>query len=228
MGGPTFSFWYTEFTERRCAELESIIATVARSYVVQTGTGTHGDKRQRTLFDAELYVEAPEIACTGTIGVEVVRWPDDYYPSFIRAAFEHQLRAVPIFELGGYCMSNGSNDWDGLRLVATRVARAFGGWVVQRTSEHHLGPRHQTVDHLVDRGGGRRDAGRRCREIPDLGADASLLGQGVVEIVARDDVGYFGARIDDAEHVRAYREFVPEERYWLVDARLSPGGWVRK
>jgi hypothetical protein len=47
-------------------------------------------------------------------------------------------------------------------------------------------------------------------------------------IEARDLDGYFGARRNDPEYVRAYLAFVPAITYYLVDARLWPERWVRK
>lgn len=198
MGGPTFSFWYAEFTDASCARLAAIASSLARSFHERARQPARRDRR---VFDAELVIETPAIAASGTIGLFVDRRANDCYPAFVQAAFEAELGFVPLFELGGYCMANQPGDWDALRLLAQHVVAAFGGLIVS--------PAQGTA-------------------LPDLPRGVSLLDPAVREIVARDEARYFGAMASDLDYVRRYRDCVPVERYWVIDAAVAPTAWVGK
>lgn len=138
MAGPTFGFWYTDFSAAMCTRLGSILREVAEVVQIHDG-GSRGRQRTSKLFDAELYVASKRLrgrrydeAMTGTIGIYVDRHREDYHPKFVRDALVRELGAVPSFELGGYCMAKQDNDWDALRLLAERITAAFGGWVLEQ------------------------------------------------------------------------------------------------
>lgn len=189
MGGPTFSYWYGGFSESMCAQLESIVAAVSMSQR-RLEAADRERKRRRQIFNAEFVVPVRHLPgrgydqdYTALMGIHVERWREDYHPKFVRETFVKELGVVPLVELGGYCMGKQDCDWDALRLLATRIAKAFGGWIIQSKQDLSM---------------------------PDLPYDTDIFDEGVREIVARSEL------------------MGMESRFWIIDARISPGWSVRK
>lgn len=204
MAGPTFSFWYADFDEAAEARLEAALR--ALTHFRRLDARPRGKKRRGSPFEAEFVLEASVVegakagARTGLMGVHVSQ-RDAYVPEFAREAFVRALGFVPCVELAGYCMANGELDRLALQLVATRVAASLGGWVLLLSERH---------------------------ELPELPSQVSIIHEGVREIVARDVTAYFGSLVHDEAYVRENLNYVPEERWWAIDARLEPSWWVRK
>lgn len=204
MAGPTFSFWYADFDEAAEARLEAALR--ALTSIRRLDARPRGKKRRGSPFEAEFVLEASVVAGakagarTGLMGVHVSR-RDSYVPEFAREAFVGALGFVPCVELAGYCMANGEIDRAALQLVATRVAASLGGWVLLLSERH---------------------------ELPDLPPRLSIAHDGVREVVARDVAGYFGSLAHEEAYVRENLSYVPEDRWWAIEARLDPSWWVRK
>ena len=107
---------------------------------------------------------------------------------------------VPQEQVVGYAMANSAADHAGLGRVAEITAEATGGWVECSPGD-------------LPSSFARGDARYRAR---------------VHEVEAVDLRSYFGERCPDEEEWRVYLPFVPSRTYSLVDARISPGWFVRK
>jgi hypothetical protein len=194
MAGPTFGFWYADFTAEMWGQLEVTLREQAASYrrlpVLARGAGL-----RKRIHAAELTVGA-----SGLIGVSLYRC-HEMFAAYERRAFQQELGFVPAFEVEGYAGAKQPEDYQGLKFVAHQLATRFGGWVVLPSSN---------------------------RGIPSLPPRASLLDEGVHEVIARDEVGYFGTNPPDEAFVKQYAAFVPTIRYWVIDARIDPSFWVHK